>query len=100
MSREGTAIATMKHKMGATGGICTPATGSVVQDGGNGFTVCVQGNLLLIVERLELLLGNRNRLAEMSFAARNSANEFTIAAYRQRLLHVLTHSVDPLYISK
>ena len=42
-----------------------------------------------IVERLDLLLGDRDKIEGMSTSAKRRAREFTVTAYGQRLLKAL-----------
>ncbi len=69
--------------------ICTPNTGSVVRDGMEGFIVPVN-DPHAIVQRLELLLRDRDKIKAMSTSAKRKAREFTVTAYGQRLRKALT----------
>jgi len=66
--------------------ICTSNTGSVVQDGLEGFIVPVRD---AIVGRIERLAKDRELRAQMAADARARAAKFTVAAYGQRLLAAL-----------
>lgn len=68
--------------------ICTPNTGSIVRDGIDGFVVPVR-NAGAIVNALTALIHDPARLARMSEAARQRAQEFSISAYGRRLLETL-----------
>ncbi len=68
--------------------IATPNTGSVVRDGVDGFIV-PSGDAGAIVEKLEALIADPKRLAEMSAQAWQRSREFTLRSYGERLLHSL-----------
>ncbi len=71
--------------------ITTPNAGSVVRDGIDGFIVPIR-DAEAIAEKLELLAGDRERLAWMSRNARERARDFTVEKYGQRLLKVLVQA--------
>jgi glycosyltransferase involved in cell wall biosynthesis len=67
--------------------ITTPHTcgPDVISDGVDGFIVPIR-NPQAIVEKVELLYRNRDRLEEMSLAALQKASQLTWGAYRSRLV--------------
>ena len=85
---EGSATVTYEALAWGLPVICTPNTGSVVRDGMEGFIVPVN-DAHAIVECLELLLGDRDKIEGMSTSAKRRAREFTVTAYGQRLLKAL-----------
>ncbi len=68
--------------------IATPNCGSVVRDGIEGFIVPIR-DVEALKEKILLLYENKELREEMSRRARLRAEEFTWAAYRQRLNRVL-----------
>jgi len=68
--------------------ITTPNSGSVVQDGIQGYVVPIR-DVERLKEKILLLYENRELCQQMSRKARLRAEEFTWAAYRRRLAHVL-----------
>src|SRR5262249_11308352 len=88
---EGSATVTYEALAAGLPVVCTPNTGSVVRDGVDGFIVPV-GDVDAIVERLERLADPSLR-AEFSVRARGRAAEFTLDAYRRRLLAALQAKV-------
>ena len=68
--------------------IATPNCGSVVQDGIEGFIVPIR-DVESLKEKILLLYENKELRGEMSRHARLRAEEFTWAAYRQRLNGVM-----------
>ncbi|WP_414530444.1 glycosyltransferase family 4 protein [Nodularia chucula] len=70
--------------------ICTPNAGSVVRNGVEGFIVPIR-NYEAIADKLELLAINLDLRHEMSKNARQRASEFTLNAYKQRLLKILAN---------
>ncbi|MEA5516915.1 glycosyltransferase family 4 protein [Nodularia sp. UHCC 0506] len=70
--------------------ICTPNAGSVIRDGKEGFIVPIR-NHDAISDKLELLAVNPELRIEMSKNARQRANEFTLDAYKKRLLEILAN---------
>lgn len=69
--------------------IATPNCGSVVRDGIEGFIVPIR-DVEALKEKILLLYENKDLREEMSRHARLRAEEFTWAAYRQRLTQVLS----------
>lgn len=69
--------------------IATPNCGSVVRDGLEGFIVPIR-DVEALKEKILLLYENRELREEMSHRARLRAEEFTWAAYRQRLARVMS----------
>ncbi len=68
--------------------ITTPNSGSMVQDGIQGYIVPIR-DVERLKEKILLLYENRELRQEMSRRARLRAEEFTWAAYRQRLGSIL-----------
>lgn len=68
--------------------VCTFNTGSVVRDGVEGYIVPIR-NSDAIVEKLLHLANHPSVLSEMSASAIVRAKQFTLAAYRDRLLHAI-----------
>jgi glycosyltransferase involved in cell wall biosynthesis len=68
--------------------VCTPNTGSVVRDGGEGFIVPVR-DATAIAERIERLAIDVELRTQMAANAKARAAEFTVAEYGRRLLSVL-----------
>src|SRR3989441_8298497 len=68
--------------------ITTPNSGSMVQDGIQGYVVPIR-DVERLKEKILLLYENRELRQEMSRRARLRAEEFTWAAYRQRLGSIL-----------
>jgi glycosyltransferase involved in cell wall biosynthesis len=68
--------------------IATRNTGTVVQDGLDGFIVPA-GNPESIVQRLEQLSEDRSLLLQMSQNALRRSKQFDLQAYRNNLLGVL-----------
>ena len=85
---EGSATVTYEALSRGLPVICTPNTGSVVRDSIDGFIVPVD-DAIAIVERLELLVADTDRIERMSESARRRARQFTVAVYSQRLLKAL-----------
>lgn len=69
--------------------IATPNCGSVVRNGIEGFIVPIR-DVEALKEKILLLYENRELREEMSHRARLRAEEFTWAAYRQRLSQVMS----------
>ncbi len=65
--------------------ICTPNTGSVVRDNVDGFIVPMRSSEA-IVAKMELLLHDRDLLAEMSQNARRTAESHSLHRYGERLI--------------
>ena len=76
--------------------ITTPNTcgPDVISEGVDGFIVPIR-NPEAIVEKIEILLRDRDRLAAMSAAARVKARQLTWESYRARLISDLTTHVLP-----
>jgi glycosyltransferase involved in cell wall biosynthesis len=68
--------------------VCTPNTGSVVREGIDGFIVPVRDTEAM-ADRLEKFHQDRDRLEFASEEARRRASEFTLEAYRTRLMNAL-----------
>jgi glycosyltransferase involved in cell wall biosynthesis len=68
--------------------ICTANTGSVVRDGVEGFVIPIR-DAAAIVDRLRQLFADSELLARMSANSATRANEFTVAAYADRLARAL-----------
>jgi glycosyltransferase involved in cell wall biosynthesis len=68
--------------------VCTPNTGGVMRDGGEGFIVPVR-DAAAIAERIERLAHDVELRAQMAANARARSAEFTLAEYGRRLLSVL-----------
>jgi glycosyltransferase involved in cell wall biosynthesis len=85
---EGSATVTYEALMAGLPVICTENTGSIVEDGINGFIVPVFDSAN-VAERLLSLSRQQGRLATMSRAARSSIQAIEISAYQQRLLKTL-----------
>jgi len=64
--------------------VCTPNTGSVVEDGVEGFLVPIR-DVDALVERLRQLARDPDLRARMGAAARARAEQFTWAHYGDRL---------------
>jgi glycosyltransferase involved in cell wall biosynthesis len=60
----------------------------VVRDGIDGFVVPIR-DVEAIAEKVELLATNPELYAKMSHNARQRASEYTLDAYRQRLIDLL-----------
>ena len=86
---EGSATATYEALAAGLPVITTPNAGSVVRDGIDGFVVPV-ADANAIVEKLELLAGDRALLASMSANALRRASEFTLEGYSRRLLEAIS----------
>jgi glycosyltransferase involved in cell wall biosynthesis len=85
---EGSATATYEALACGLPVVCTPNTGSVVRDGIDGFVVAVRDTAAM-AERLRQLHQDRALLESASEQARQRADEFTLEAYRRRLMHAL-----------
>ena len=81
---EGSATATYEALAAGLPVIATPNTGAHITEGESGFTVPV-GSTDAIVEKLELLAGNRNVLRDMSHHARQQSEMLSLDAYGRRL---------------
>ncbi len=81
---EGSAFATYEALASGVPVIATPNTGSVVRDGLDGFLVPPR-DVAALMEKIELLYREPGRRAMMGASARRRAEEFTWAAYRDRL---------------
>jgi hypothetical protein len=83
--------ATVTYEALATGlpVICTTNTGSVIRDGQEGFIIPMR-DATAIATKIEILAQDPDRLAQMSINARQRAQEFTLEAYGQRLISLLT----------
>jgi glycosyltransferase involved in cell wall biosynthesis len=82
---EGSATVVYEALSAGLPAICTFNTGSVVRDGVEGYIVPIR-NPGAIVERLLHLAGNPSAIAEMSANAIARAGQFSLNAYRDRLL--------------
>ena len=82
---EGSATSTYEAMFQGLPVICTPQTGSVVRDGGDGFIVPAR-DADAIAEKLELLAAKPGLLAELSENARQYAANFTLEKYGERLI--------------
>lgn len=71
--------------------ITTPNSGSIVQDGVDGFIVPIR-NSLAIAEKLELFVTNSCLLEQMSLAALEKSKYGSFNAYSERLLQVLSQN--------
>jgi starch synthase len=69
--------------------IATPNCGSVVQDGVEGFIVPIR-DVEALKDKILVLYENRARREEMSRRARQRAEEFTWAVYRQRVARLFS----------
>jgi glycosyltransferase involved in cell wall biosynthesis len=85
---EGSATVTYEALASGLPVICTPNTGSVVRDGVDGFVVPVRDTEAMAA-RLEQFHEDREFLEFASEQARRRADEFTLAAYRARLMKAL-----------
>lgn len=85
---EGSALAIYEALACGLPVITTPNSGSVVQDGIQGYIVPIR-DVERLKEKILLLYENRELRQEMSRRARLRAEEFTWAAYRQRLGGIL-----------
>jgi glycosyltransferase involved in cell wall biosynthesis len=85
---EGSATVTYEALAHGLPVICTPNTGSVVRDGGEGFIVPVR-DAAAIAERIERLAHDVELRTQMAANARARAAEFTVAEYGRRLLAAL-----------
>jgi len=85
---EGSAVVCYEALAAGIPVLTTENAGSVVRDGIEGFIVPIR-NSCAIVERLEMLHGDRELLEKMSRAALERACEFTVERYGQRLLVAL-----------
>ena len=81
---EGSAFASYEALASGLPVVCTPNTGSVVQDGVEGFLVPIR-DVDALVERLRLLARDPDLRARMGIAARARAEQFTWAHYGDRL---------------
>lgn len=68
--------------------VCTFNTGSVVRDGVEGYIVPIR-NSDAIVEKLSHLADHPGVLSEMSASAIDRARQFSLMAYRDRLLEAI-----------
>ncbi len=71
--------------------VCTPNTGSVVRDGSDGFVVEVS-SASAVIEALETLLADDERLHAMSEAAFATSDQMDVAAYGKRLFAAMGHA--------
>ena len=85
---EGSALAIYEALACGLPVITTPNSGSVVQEGVQGYIVPIR-DVKRLKEKILLLYENRELCQEMSRKARLRAEEFTWAAYRRRLARVL-----------
>lgn len=85
---EGSALAIYEALACGLPVITTPNSGSVVQDGVQGYIVPIR-DVEQLKEKILLLYENRELRQEMSRRARLRAEEFTWAAYQQRLGGIL-----------
>ena len=90
---EGSALATYEALAAGLPVIATPNCGSVVRDGIEGFIVPIR-DVEALKEKILLLYENKGLCEEMSHRARLRAEEFTWAAYRQRLERLLLHLLE------
>lgn len=90
---EGSATVTYEALAAGLPVICTPNTGSVVQDGVEGFIVPIR-EVDPIVEAVIKLKEHPSLWADMSRAALARSREFTIDAYQKRLLAAITQSPE------
>jgi glycosyltransferase involved in cell wall biosynthesis len=67
---------------------CTPNTGSVVRDGVDGIIIAAF-SVDAIVDAVERICESASLRVAYANGAASRAAEFTLAAYSQRLLHVL-----------
>lgn len=86
---EGSATAIYEALAAGLPVICTPNAGSVVRDGIDGFIVPIRDSEA-IAEKIELLAANPELHRKMSQNARQRASEYTLDAYKQRLLALLS----------
>jgi glycosyltransferase involved in cell wall biosynthesis len=73
--------------------VCTPNTGSVIRDGKEGFLVRNR-DVEMIVDRLRKFIDQPDLLYELGRNATARAQEFTAAAYGQRLLRTIAESFN------
>ena len=85
---EGSATVTYEALAHGLPVICTPHTGSVVRDSVEGFIVPIR-DAAVIVDRLQRLRDDSDLLTQMSRNAAARAQEFTVAAYGDRLTAAL-----------
>ena len=83
---EGCALVVLEAMSQGVPVIATPNTGSgdFISSGEDGFVVPIR-DVEAIVEKLEILIGDRDRLTEMSRAARRTAAQHSWEQYRRRL---------------
>jgi glycosyltransferase involved in cell wall biosynthesis len=79
--------------------ITTRNTGIVVRDGTDGFLVPIRDSEA-IVEKLELLARDHERLAWMSANAIARSREFTVEKYGERLVEALGHLDERAVMSR
>lgn len=88
---EGSATVTYEALASGLPVVCTPNTGSVVRDGIDGFVVPIRDSSAMAA-RLERFCHDREFLQSASDEAMRRASEFTLEAYRTRLMQVLLSS--------
>jgi len=86
---EGSATATYEAIANGIPVLCTPNTGSVIEDGRQGFVVPLRDEAA-IAERLLQLSEDRSLLARLSKQALELSREFTVQQYANRLLQALS----------
>ena len=91
---EGSATVTYEAMASGLPVICTPNTGSVIRDGVEGFIVPIRDSDR-IVQRLELLIEDRQLLREMGRAALTLSGNLTLSAYAVRLADALSPRATP-----
>ncbi len=90
---EGSAGATYEALVAGVPVVTTQNTGSLIQDGEDGFLVPVR-DAEAIAERLTQMADATELLAEMSRAAVARRSDFTLEGYRDRLLSVLRQHLE------
>jgi glycosyltransferase involved in cell wall biosynthesis len=88
---EGSALVTYEALAAGLPVICTPNTGSVVQDGVSGFVVPIR-DAERIADRLEQMHREPGLLHSMSQLAHARASTFALQEYSRRLLRTLSET--------
>ena len=91
---EGCALVVLEAMSRGTPVITTPNSGALhsISDGEDGFIVPIR-NVEAIVERLEMLILDRDRLAAMSLAATRKASQHSWEQYRHRLANTVRQAL-------
>ena len=85
---EGSATVTYEAFNSGLPVVCTPNTGSMVEDGSSGYLV-PHGDIEQMVSRIGILAADRDLLAQMQTGAITRAEACTVAAYGERLVQTI-----------